>query len=147
VTAFVRQRAPKMEWHRAREVQLVRQDAFADAAGLHIVRVRAATTLVRLPPWLSDLDEDLNERDDGQPPLVEVLDIHRAVRGLRDLGYAVGEITEDGWEGLATITLPNIGTFRLVGTWLPGWDDELDRNGRDDGRSSHRSADAPKEPE
>ena len=52
--------------------------------------------------------------------------IDRAVRGLRELGCPMGEIVENGWEGRATIDMPNIGRFRLVGPWLPGWADELE---------------------
>ena len=120
-----------MRWHRQRRIPLLSEQVFADAQGLQIVRVRSRAIVVRLPPWLPDLDENLVERNDGQPPLLEVLDLDRAVRGLRAIGLAVGDIREDGWEGLAELEIPDIGCFRLVGTWLPGWADELERMRRE----------------
>lgn len=120
-----------MRWHRTRRLPLLREEVFADAEGLQIVRARSNAFVVRFPRWLPDLDENLVERNDGQPPFLEVLDLDRAVRRLRELGFAVGDIVEGDWEGIAMVLLPNIGTFRLIGPWLPGWAEELDRIRRD----------------
>ncbi|HEY4227780.1 MAG TPA: hypothetical protein VGM49_05540 [Candidatus Limnocylindrales bacterium] len=116
-----------MRWHRQLRLPLISEQVFADAGGLQFVRVRADTTLVRLPPWLPDLDRDLIERDDGQAPLLEVLDLGRAANQLRGLGIAIGAIQEDGSEALVPIEFPGIGRFRLVGSWLPGWEEEFAR--------------------
>jgi hypothetical protein len=116
-----------MRWHRQVRLPLVLEQVFADAGGLQFVRIRADTTLVRLPPWLPDLDADLVERNDGQAPLVEVLDIGRAAHQLIGLGIDVGALQEDGSEALVPIEFPGIGPFRLVGSWLPGWEEELAR--------------------
>ena len=110
-----------MSWARARRRRLITEEAFADAAGLQLTRVSSRATLLRLPPVLPDLDEDLQPQNQDEPPLVEVADLARAVRRLTALGVEVGPIEEEGWEAIARIDVPNIGTFRLIGPWLPGW--------------------------
>jgi hypothetical protein len=110
-----------MTWPRPRRRRLVTEEVFADAAGLQLIRVNASATLVRLPPVLPDLDVDFQPQNEGEPPLVEVADLERAVRRLTALGFDVGPIEELGWEAVARLTVPSIGTFRLIGPWLPGW--------------------------
>lgn len=77
--------------------------------------------MIRLPPVLPDLDENLKPQNADQPPLVEVVDLDRAIRRLSALGLEVGPIEEEGWEAIARLTIPELGTFRLIGPWLPGW--------------------------
>ena len=108
-------------WHRPRRRRLVGEDVFADAAGLQLIKVTANATLIRLPPVLPDLDENLQPQNQDEPPLVEVADLERAVRRLTALGIDVGPIEDEGWEAIARVSVPNIGTFRLIGPWLPGW--------------------------
>jgi hypothetical protein len=49
----------------------------------------------------------------------------RAANQLIELGIAVGALQEDGSEALVPIESRGIGRFRLVGSWLPGWEEEL----------------------
>lgn len=114
-----------MCWHRRALRRPVREQVFADPDGLQVMQVRARALVVRLPPALPDYDEDLNRRPEIQPPLVEVADLQRATERLRALGFQVGPIEEDGWEGIAALDIPGIGSFRLVGPWLAGWAEEL----------------------
>jgi hypothetical protein len=53
--------------------------------------------------------------------LLEVADIKRAIRHLREAGLEVGPMVEEDWEATAELTVPNVGSFRLVGPWLRGW--------------------------
>jgi len=119
-----------MRWHRPTLQRPVREEVFADVQGLQVVQVRAHALVVRLPDALPEYDEDLNRLPEVEPPLVEVADLHRATERLRSFGFDVGAIEEDGWEGIAALDIPGIGSFRLVGPWLPGWADELRKRER-----------------
>jgi len=114
-----------MRWHRRTLWRPIREQVFADLQGLQVAEVRARAVVVRLPPALPEFDEDLNRMPEVGPPLVEVADLQRATERLRAFGFEVGSIEEDGWEGIADLEIPGIGSFRLVGPWLPGWGEEL----------------------
>jgi hypothetical protein len=118
---------PAMRWLRQPRLRLINQEVFVDGNGLQIARVTTRTMLIRFPPWLPDLDDDLRERNDGQPPLLDVLDLERAVAQLRALGMDVGPIVKDGWDGLAEIEIPGEGRFRLVGPLRPGAEFAIER--------------------
>lgn len=119
-----------MRWHRGTLRRPAREQVFADLHGLQVVEVRARALVVRLPDALPEYDENLNRLPEVEPPLVEVADLHRATERLRAFGFEVGVIEEDGWEGIADLRIPGIGSFRLVGPWLPGWAEELRRRER-----------------